>query len=214
MVRHRVRRGDTVTALAVRFHAWTREVRAINHLGRHGRLYVGRTIRIPVVDAAVHHHKKAKPHRARHHQKTTKHRKHQKHQPRHQPQDQAVARTRRQPVPVRRVIVRTARHHHVEPELALAIAWQESGWQQRRVSPAGAIGTMQVLPGTGRWMSTYVGRRLNIYGLHDNVAAGVVLVKVLRAQTSGSGRSRATTRGSARSSSAACTRRRSAISAT
>ena len=32
-------------------------------------------------------------------------------------------------------------------------------------------------------MSTYVGRPLNLYGLHDNVTAGVVLVKVLRSQT-------------------------------
>ncbi len=181
VVRHRVRRGDTVTALAVRFHAWTRELRAINHLGRHGRLYVGRTIRIPVVDAAVHHHrKKAEPHhRARHHPKATKHRKHQKHHRKAKPWRGTHA-SRSQ---VRRVIVRAARHHHVEPELALAIAWQESGWQQRRVSSAGAIGTMQVLPGTGRWMSTYVDRRLNIYGLRDNVTAGVVLVKVLRSQT-------------------------------
>ena len=66
----------------------------------------------------------------------------------------------------------------------LAISWQESGWQQRRRSSAGAIGAMQIMPGTGRWMSMYVGRRLNIYSLHDNVVAGVLLFKVLRGQTS------------------------------
>jgi soluble lytic murein transglycosylase-like protein len=72
----------------------------------------------------------------------------------------------------------------VDPHLALAIAWQESGWQQRRRSSAGAIGAMQVLPSTGRWMTLYVDRRLNVYSLRDNVTAGVVLVKVLRNHTS------------------------------
>ena len=179
MVRHRVRRGDSVTGLAVRYHAWSREVRAINRLGRRGRLYVGRTIRIPVVDAAAHRrHKKAKPH-----PQATRHHKDTKRPRRHQPKARPWRGTDASRSQVRRVIVRTARHHHVEPELALAIAWQESGWQQRRLSSAGAIGAMQVLPGTGRWMSTYVDRRLNVYSLSDNVTAGVVLVKVLRSQT-------------------------------
>jgi hypothetical protein len=40
------------------------------------------------------------------------------------------------------------------------------------------------MPGTGRWISLYVGRRLNIYGLRDNVLAGVVLFKVLRGMAS------------------------------
>ena len=29
----------------------------------------------------------------------------------------------------------------------------------------------------------YVGRDLNVYGLHDNVTTGVVMIKVLRGQT-------------------------------
>jgi soluble lytic murein transglycosylase-like protein len=81
------------------------------------------------------------------------------------------------------VIVRTATKYGVNPDLALAIAWQESGWQQRRISPAKAIGVMQVLPGTAQWMSSYAGRPLNPYGLYDNVTAGVVLIKVLKTQT-------------------------------
>jgi soluble lytic murein transglycosylase-like protein len=68
--------------------------------------------------------------------------------------------------------------------VALAISWQESGWQQRRTSSTGAVGAMQIMPGTGRWMSSYVDRRLNIYSLRDNVTAGVVLFKVLRGQAS------------------------------
>jgi soluble lytic murein transglycosylase-like protein len=82
------------------------------------------------------------------------------------------------------VIVRTARRHHVDPHLALAVAGQESGWQQHRISGAHAVGAMQVLHGTARWMSLYVGRRLNVYSLRDNVTAGVVLLRVLDREAS------------------------------
>jgi soluble lytic murein transglycosylase-like protein len=84
---------------------------------------------------------------------------------------------------VRRLVVATARHHDVPPKLALAIAWQESGWQQRRVSSAGALGVMQVMPDTGRWMRWYVGRRLRLRDTHDNVLAGVMTLRVLRGWT-------------------------------
>jgi LysM repeat protein len=187
LVNHRVQRGDTATGLAVRFHAWTAELLALNHLGPSSPLVVGRRIRIPVVVAATRRaHQHSTQHAARHPTRhPTKHptrhpAQHRTKPARPKPWRQADA-SREQ---VRRVIVRTARRHHVDPHLALAIAWQESGWQQRRRSSAGAIGAMQVLPSTGRWMSLYVDRRLNIYGLRDNVTTGVVLVKVLRGHTS------------------------------
>lgn len=81
---------------------------------------------------------------------------------------------------VRRAIVKKAKRYGVNPALALAVSWQESGWQHGRVSPAGAIGAMQIMPGTGQWMSTLVGRRLNTKDLYDNVTAGVVLLRWLR----------------------------------
>lgn len=83
---------------------------------------------------------------------------------------------------VRRMIVRTARQHGVDPYLALAVAYQESGWNQRAVSVANAIGVMQVIPSTGRWISSVYGRRLNLLNARDNIIAGVVYLKVLRAQ--------------------------------
>ena len=193
IVRHTVRPGDTATGLAVRYHAWTRELRALNHLGRHGRLYVGERIRIPVVVAALRAHHRHRHHTARHH--TARHHtaRHHSSKPRHpatKPVHHAV-----HPHPwrladvsqakVRRVVVKIARKYGVDPHLALAVAWQESGWQQRRISSAGAIGVMQVLPGTATWMSTYVGYELNPYGLYDNVTAGVVLLRFLSGQTSG-----------------------------
>lgn len=179
LVRHRVRPGETATGLAVRYHAWTRELRRVNHLGRRGTLYVGRVIRIPVVLSAVRREHRAK--RARHHARAHHARHHARHRAHHHRPWRGAHASR---ATVRRVIVRTALRHHVRPRIVLAIAWQESGWQQRRRSSTGAIGAMQVMPGTGRWMSVYLGRRINIYSLRDNVLAGVVLYKVLRAQTS------------------------------
>ena len=57
------------------------------------------------------------------------------------------------------------------------------GWQQHRVSGAGALGVMQVLPDTGRWMRWYAGRPLRLRDAHDNVQAGGADPAVLRAWT-------------------------------
>jgi soluble lytic murein transglycosylase-like protein len=180
-VGYTVRRGDTATGLAVRFHAWTRELRSLNHLGRHGTLYVGQRIRIPVVVAAAR-----RAHTHRHPPKKHATRPVQRHPTKHVKRHRVThpwALADVSQAKVRRVVVRAARQHHVDPHLALAVAWQESGWQQRRISSAGAVGVMQVLPGTAAWMSSYIGRPLNPYGLYDNVTAGVVLIKVLNRQT-------------------------------
>ncbi|WP_426560796.1 LysM peptidoglycan-binding domain-containing protein [Angustibacter sp. McL0619] len=79
----------------------------------------------------------------------------------------------------RRMIVRTAQRYGVDPALALAVSWQESGWNQRQVSVANAIGTMQVIPSSGRWASELVGRRLNLLNTQDNITAGVAILRAL-----------------------------------
>jgi soluble lytic murein transglycosylase-like protein len=71
-----------------------------------------------------------------------------------------------------------ARALHVPPALAKAVAWQESGWQPRIVSSAGAIGVMQLLPATADWVSaTMLGDRVNLWNTRSNVRAGVALLK-------------------------------------
>ncbi len=78
------------------------------------------------------------------------------------------------------MIIATAHRYAVGTNLALAVSWQESGWQMDEVSSAHAIGAMQVMPSTGRWLSAVVGRRLDLRDLHDNITAGVVLIRALR----------------------------------
>jgi soluble lytic murein transglycosylase-like protein len=82
------------------------------------------------------------------------------------------------------MIVRIARQQGVDTRLALAIAYQESGWNQRAVSPANAVGVMQVIPQGGQWASDLVGRRLNLLDTKDNITAGVVMLRALGRSTS------------------------------
>ncbi|MET4134516.1 LysM peptidoglycan-binding domain-containing protein [Pseudarthrobacter sp. PvP090] len=87
------------------------------------------------------------------------------------------------PVPSREqmknIVADTARRMGVDPALALAFALQESGFDHRSVSPANAIGTMQVIPSSGEWASDLVGRQLNLLDPYDNVTAGVAIIRQL-----------------------------------
>lgn len=153
-----VQDGDTASSLAVRFHAWTAELISHNHLGAGGSLRVGQRIVIPVVrrTGATKGGEGASS--------MWQHPDHEREK-------------------VRRVVAGAARHHGVDPQLALAISWQESGWQMGVVSSANAIGAMQVLPSTGRWMEQYAGRPLDLRTLGGNATAGVLLLRVLAQQT-------------------------------
>ncbi|MFC7492094.1 MULTISPECIES: LysM peptidoglycan-binding domain-containing protein [unclassified Knoellia] len=77
------------------------------------------------------------------------------------------------------LIKATARRHGVDPRLALAISMQESGWNQRQVSVANAVGIMQVIPSGGEWASSLIGRKLDLLDPEDNVTAGVVMLRAL-----------------------------------
>jgi LysM repeat protein len=77
------------------------------------------------------------------------------------------------------IVADTARQMGVDPSLALAFAFQESGFNQRAVSPANAIGTMQVIPSSGEWASQLVGRKLNLLDPYDNATAGVAIIRAL-----------------------------------
>ncbi|WP_104179392.1 LysM peptidoglycan-binding domain-containing protein [Arthrobacter sp. B0490] len=80
---------------------------------------------------------------------------------------------------MKQIVADTARSMGVDPSLALAFAHQESGFNQRAVSPANAIGTMQVIPSSGQWASDLVGRKLNLLDPYDNATAGVAIIRSL-----------------------------------
>lgn len=159
-VGHTVRPGDTVLDLAIRYRVKAAAITDRNRLARNGLIVIGRRLVIPGGGAARVRGSVA--------QSAAAHR--------------ATLADRPQPSRryVRELIVTTARQRGVDPALALAIAKQESGFQQRVVSPDDAIGVMQVLPSTGRWVSSaLVGRPLDLLDVEDNVTAGVAFIASL-----------------------------------
>lgn len=162
-----VRPGDTVSAIAARLGSTTAGILKASHLRASSTIYPGQHLRVPVRAATA-----ANSFAGRTYPDETV---------------QAAAHNRARlgarAVPsrdaARRLITQTARRYGVDPALALAVAYQESGFNQRQVSVANAIGIMQVIPSSGRWASDLVGRRLDLLDARDNVTAGVVILKAL-----------------------------------
>lgn len=65
------------------------------------------------------------------------------------------------------MIAAAARKYNVDPRLAAAVAQTESGGNQEVVSPAGAIGVMQLMP------ETAAGLGVNPYDKQQNIEGGV-----------------------------------------
>lgn len=77
---------------------------------------------------------------------------------------------------VRTLLNRWARHHGVDERLVRALAWQESGFQPRAVSSAGARGVMQVTQPTWEFVETVLlGRRVP-RTVEGNVRVGIAFL--------------------------------------
>lgn len=83
---------------------------------------------------------------------------------------------------------RQAAAHGVDPALVKAVAWQESGWRQSARSSVGAIGVMQVMPGTADFVNSALGHgNLDVRKTEDNIHLGVAYLRHML-QTTGSRR--------------------------
>ena len=60
----------------------------------------------------------------------------------------SAVRTAPSPADVTQAIDAASARHQVDPRLAEAVAWRESGFNTAAVSPKGARGVMQLMPGT------------------------------------------------------------------
>jgi soluble lytic murein transglycosylase-like protein len=88
--------------------------------------------------------------------------------------------------PARAVLENAAQRQGVDPELVLALAWWESGWDQTRVSETGAVGLMQVQPEVADSAGPrLLGRRVDINDPVDNADMGAALLKELLGDTNG-----------------------------
>lgn len=175
---HTVAAGDTLSQLAVTYGTSTRALTEANGLASSGLIRIGATLTIPgggsggsggalapeTSNAGV-----TIPDRVR----------------ASVAQNRATLAARSHPskAAVQDLVAATARANGVDPSLALAVAFHESGFQQRVVSPVNAIGVMQVLPSTGEGVSRSIGRDLDLLDVRDNITAGVVLLKQLLRST-------------------------------
>jgi soluble lytic murein transglycosylase-like protein len=76
--------------------------------------------------------------------------------------------------------------HGVPADLAAAVAWQESGFNNGFVSAANARGVMQVLPGTWSWVQDQLAAGpLDPHSAIDNVQAGVLYLGQLLRDSGG-----------------------------
>lgn len=180
---HTVRSGETLTGIAARYDMSVARLAKLNDLSTSKFIHPGTTLKVTGSTASASATKPAtKPQRTKHNTFAGR-----------TYSDEivdAAARNRRtlagRDVPSRAEtkakITRIARQHGVDPSIPLAISYQESGWNQRQVSVANAVGTMQVIPSSGQWASQMAGRELDLLDTDDNITAGVLLIKVLTQQ--------------------------------
>jgi LysM repeat protein len=83
---------------------------------------------------------------------------------------------------IRWMIVEIAQAYGWDPYMILSLAWRESTWDQRAISPAGAVGVFQLMPATAEWAGPYLlGREIDyVNDAWDNIEAGIAYLSHLR----------------------------------
>ncbi len=165
--RHRVRPGETLSAIAARYGISVGTLARLNGLADPQRIIAGRVLRLPAsapaAPAAVPPAVPAAPVAA-------------------SPQPPPGADWSREHVAA--LIADASARQGVDPALARAVAWQESGWDQGQVSNVGAVGVMQLMPGTAAWLGpTLLGRGIDTSVIEDNVEGGVAYLGWLLRKT-------------------------------
>lgn len=177
---HRVVAGDTVSALALRYGSTVKSIASANNLGPDALIRIGQTLTIgagtPASSSATQATQAAP--KTQLVGDTFAGRTYSRDVVSAANQNKATLLASNVPTKseMREMVRATAKTHGLDSSLALAIATQESGFDQRAVSPANAIGTMQVIPTSGDWASDLVGRDLNLLDAQDNVTAGVAIL--------------------------------------
>jgi LysM repeat protein len=162
-----VRRGDTLDGIAARFHVSPASIARRNQLPRSLVVRIGQKLRIAHHTASTS--ATAAPPTGGLGSTAARH-------------DRAVLASHPEPdqAQVEAMIRSTATRWGLDPRLALAISYQESGFSMRVVSGVDAVGAMQVMPYTATYLSDeVVHRRLDLYDAQDNVTAGVALLALL-----------------------------------
>ncbi len=157
-----VRPGDALSVIAARLHVGTAALARANGIADVHRIYVGQVLKVPGGPAPA----PAAP---------------QVREAEVAPPVPAVSRAE-----VGAIIETVSRRYGWNASFVKALAWQESGWQMDKVSSTGAIGPMQVMPGTASFVSrALVKRPLDMRNPEDNITAGVAFLDYLYDLTGG-----------------------------
>jgi LysM repeat protein len=151
---HTVRAGEHLTRISRTYGVTIAAIVAANDLADPGRIFAGQRLTIPGVAAPAPASRSSGP-----------------------SMPASMARLVAEREAMRRIIVQEAGRFGVSRAFAMAVAWQESGWQQGVTSWAGAVGVMQLLPATGEWVGeAMLGTTVDIADARQNVRAGVRLL--------------------------------------
>ncbi len=174
---HVVVRGDTMSGIAAKYKVSLTKLLAANKLKDAGLIYIGQRIVVPGVTSAPAPSTPAPsptppsgyttPTKTQLAVAASK--------------DKLAARDAPSRTETSDLIRATATRNGVDPKLALAIGWIESGWYQRAVSYTDAVGVMQLMPVAETWASQLAGRPLDRYDTQDNVTGGVLIIRALMA---------------------------------
>lgn len=86
----------------------------------------------------------------------------------------------------RRIVAEAARRVEVEPELLLAVASIESGFDEGALSPKGAVGLLQIMPATAAAVAGRIGyRAYDLRDARENAVIGAAYLKELLARYRG-----------------------------
>jgi soluble lytic murein transglycosylase-like protein len=78
----------------------------------------------------------------------------------------------------RAILIRAARHHHLNPNFVLAVSYWESGWKQASRSRTGAVGLMQIEPYTAASAGlALLHRTVDLNNPVDNAELGAALLR-------------------------------------
>jgi LysM repeat protein len=87
---------------------------------------------------------------------------------------------------VRAALDHWASYYGVDPHLAHALAWMESGYNNSMVSPVGAQGVMQILPTTWTYVEdVLIGHKVDDHGADGNIHVGMAYLHHLLAAFNG-----------------------------
>lgn len=83
------------------------------------------------------------------------------------------------PFPYQHEVLVAARHNRLNPLLVAAVIRTESSFRPHVESRRGAVGLMQLMPSTGRWIQTKMGASGNLWDPRVNVAVGAWYLRYL-----------------------------------